>query len=506
MEDNLKKFKGKIMYHIFVDSFYRGGEPLKPYRNRTIHNSILEDPIIGPDSHGIWCNDYYGGDIKGIIKKLPYIKSLGVSILYLSPIVESQSNHGYDASDFEVIDHYKGSELDLKNLCDKAHEMGMSVILDGVFNHTGNDSKYFNEYGNYPGVGAFQSKESPWYEIYRKIYGSDGKLNFDYWFGFKNMPQCDGLNPKWINYITGVNGVIDKWFSLGIDGLRLDVADELLDSFIYDIRKACRRNKDEFIIIGEVWKNAMRQNRNYVSPDHMDTVMNYLQSDAMLRYFKYSDTYKFGYVLDDIAREYPDRAKKTLMNFASTHDTSRGISILGNYEAFSPNNEYAWDLNKGLDLSYIKNFRLSKVAYERAKELLKLYNFTLCFMPGIFSIFYGDEVGVQGLGNILNRKAYPWGREDLELLGHYREIGRIRAKESFLEDASTPKVLELNNNMFMFERESSDGKILTAVNRTDDELQFRFPDEYAHSNKVYTLRKSRKGALDRHGGIAIKID
>ena len=212
--------KGKIMYHIFVDRFYKGREEDLPFmERRTIHKDFSEDMVIGPDSNGIWNADFYGGDLEGIIQKLDYIKSLGVSILYLSPIVWSQSNHRYDTSDYEQVDPYVGVNEDLERLCFQAHKMGMRVILDAVFNHTGNDSKYFNEYGTFPEVGAYQSKDSIYFPMYRKYYQHD-QVFFDYWWGMKNLPVCDGNSSAWQEYIYGVGGIIDQWFQLGIDGLR----------------------------------------------------------------------------------------------------------------------------------------------------------------------------------------------------------------------------------------------------------------------------------------------
>lgn len=139
--------KGKIMYHIFLDRFNRGSkEPLLKMPRRHIHKSWDEKMQIGPDKDGIWNNDFYGGDIPGITEKLDYIKSLGVSILYISPPVSSQSNHRYDTAEYEYVDPYAGTNEDLKVLCEEAHKRGMKVVLDAVFNHTGSDSKYFNKF------------------------------------------------------------------------------------------------------------------------------------------------------------------------------------------------------------------------------------------------------------------------------------------------------------------------------------------------------------------------
>ena len=170
--------KGKMMYHIFVDRFNRGNnESLKEMPRRTVYNNWEDEMIVGPNKDGIWNADFYGGDLKGIEQKLDYIKSLGVDIIYLSPIVHSQSNHRYDAADYENVDPYAGCNEDLKNLCDKAHQKGMKVVLDAVFNHTGNDSKYFNEYETFDTVGAYQSIYSTYAPFYRKHY-HDGKLYY----------------------------------------------------------------------------------------------------------------------------------------------------------------------------------------------------------------------------------------------------------------------------------------------------------------------------------------
>ena len=493
--------KGKIMYHIFVDRFSRNySVKLDDLPNRKIHRYWYEDPTLGPDKDGLWNVDFYGGNLKGIIDKLGYIKSLGTGIIYLSPVVESQSNHRYDTGDYEKVDPYLGTNEDLKELCTKAHEKGMRVILDAVFNHTGNDSKYFNEFGHYPNLGAFQSKDSPYYDFYRKYITSDN-VYFDYWWGMKNLPVCDGYNPKWIEYITGKGGVIDKWFSLGIDGLRLDVADELNDPFIEKIREACHRNKEDSLIIGEVWKDPTKMNRNYLGPQGMDTVMNYPLVNALIRYYKYNDKENLWNVYNSIKYDYPKDTVNALMNFTSTHDISRIISIFGT-DKFSPYNEWSWDLRNN-DLDCIKNFHMSKEAYAKAKEILKSYTFTLCFMPGIFSIFYGDEVGVEGLGNLDNRKPFPWEREDKGLLRHYRELGMIRNREKFLEEASMD-IKNITDDYILFERENGNEKCLTAINKSDHPASFDVPKEYEHPSKVYRLKKSVPGELDGFGAITLK--
>lgn len=494
--------KGKIMYHIFVDRFNRGSaEPMQDMPRRTTYNSWDDEMILGPNKDGIWNADFYGGDLKGIEKKLDYIKSLGVEIIYLSPVVHSQSNHRYDAADYENVDPYVGCNEDLKQLCDKVHKKGMKVILDAVFNHTGNDSKYFNEYGTFDTLGAYQSIYSTYAPFYRKNY-HDGRVYYDYWWGMPNLPVCNGYSCEWKNYILGEKGIIDQWFNLGIDGLRLDVADELTDEFIEGIRIAAKRNKEDALILGEVWKNPMRMNRGYLeSGKGMDTVMNYSLIDALIRYFKYNDITKLAYTIKDIKREYPQDTINTLMNFTSTHDISRAINIFSTYD-FQEYGEWAWNPISS-DLDWCKNYRLTKKQYEYGKEVYKAYIFALTFMPGILSIFYGDEIGIEGIGNLSNRKPYPWGKENLDLLNYFKYIGSIRKEESFLQQADL-NILDINKDYLMFERYTDDDRALITINRTNEEKEFYVPREYRDKRKVYTLNKSREGYLSPYGGIAIK--
>ena len=494
--------KGKVMYHIFLDRFNRGSQTkLKPMPKRHIHTSWNEEMQIGPDNEGIWNNDFYGGDLKGIENKLDYLKELGVDIIYISPVVKSQSNHRYDTADYEMVDPYAGTNEDLKNLCDKAHELDIKVILDAVFNHTGNDSKYFNEFGTYSNLGAYQSKDSIYSNFYRK-HEENGQIKYEYWWGMKNLPECDGYSKEWIDYITGENGIIDKWFDLGIDGLRLDVADELNDEFIKKIRIAVKRNKQDGFILGEVWKNPMRMNRGYISSGKaMDSVMDYLLIDALLRYFKYSDKDKLNQILNEILIEYPDDTIKTLMNFTSTHDITRAINLMATDE-FQKHGEWAWNLNND-NYDWCKNYHLSKEDYNNGKKRLAPYIFTLTFFPGILSIFYGDEIGMQGMGNLSNRKPYPKENHDKEVFAIFKTAGNIRKIETFLRDADI-KIKEINDNYFSFERYDKNNKMLITVSRIGYDQDINTPEEYQTPSKVYTLNNSKINHLTPYGAIAIK--
>ncbi len=492
--------KGKVIYHVFVDRFSRSQLlKIEEMRRRHIHQNWDEDVVIGPDEEGIWNNDFYGGNLQGIIDKLDYIKSLGVSILYLSPIVYSQSTHRYDTSDYEVVDPYLGNNDDLKRLCDEAHKRGMKVILDAVFNHTGNDSKYFNEYGTFDTIGAYQSNNSPYREFYRY---NDKTGQVDYWWGMTNLPVCNGYSKSWQEYITGEGGIIDQWFALGIDGLRLDVADELTDEFIELIRVAVKRNKEDGFILGEVWKNPMRMNRGYLaSGKGMDTVMNYNLMSSIIKYIRYGDAADLAEKIREIRNEYPDDAIFSAMNFTSTHDMTRGIN-LWDKAIFNLYGEWPWNLINDSH-EFCKCYKLNEEQYEEMKQIYMVYVFLLTFMPGNLSIFYGDEVGLQGIGNLKNRGPFPWGKEDKKLLDFFRFIGEIRKREGFMETADL-RIIEINENYIIFERTSDKEKLLVAINRTDKKEDLTLPSDYQDTEATYCLKNSQANSLEPYGGIALK--
>ena len=500
--------KGRMMYHIFVDRFNRGSsEPMKEMPRRHIHKSWDEPVVVCGDEYNIWNNDFYGGDLKGITQKLDYIQSLGTNIIYLSPIVYSQSTHRYDASDYEVVDPYAGTMEDLKELCDEAHKRGMKVVLDAVFNHTGSDSKYFNKYQNKEWIekendrGAYYGGRK-YSKFYKSHMGPDGMTYYHYWWGFDTLPVCNGESKEWQEYITGENGIIDQWFSYGIDGLRLDVADELTDEYIELIRKAVHRNKEDGFILGEVWKNPMYMGRGYIeNGTGMDSVMNYNLIGAMIRYFRYGEADQLAAKIREIKNTYPTDTLNTAMNFTSTHDMTRGIN-LWDTNIFKYHGEWPWNLiDENHDVC--QRYGLSKEQYEKAKEIYMAYVFSLAFMPGILSIFYGDEIGVQGVGNLDNRKPMPWDNPDIALLEFFKIIGAIRNAEDFMYEADL-RVHDINVNYMAFERIMGEERAFIVVNRTPEEHSFVVPKEYKDSEKVYTLKKSKPGMVGPYGGIAIK--
>lgn len=502
--------KGKIMYQIFPDRFYRS----KKYQPELISSRVIKEwgdmPNWKPDEDGeIHNNDFFMGNLKGIEEKLDYISSLGVEIIYLNPIFMSQSNHRYDTGDYEVVDPYLGTNDDLISLCNVAHEHGMKIIIDGVFNHTGNDSKYFNEYGTYDSVGAFKGPESPYYNWYRKNKSGD----FEYWWGFKNLPVCDGNNPEWQNYIYGEGGVIDKWFAMGIDGLRLDVADELTDEFIENIRIAVKRNKKDAFLLGEVWDNAIikegyGKQRTYLLGKGLDSVMNYPFTNAILKYVRYGREKYFVETIEEITTQYPADALNSLMNSLSTHDITRAMTTLVSDGIQNSRFNWVWDVPYGREWQFSK-LKISDDEYVKAKEMMKVAVAIQYFLPGNPCIYYGDEAGMYGYRDPFNRLCFPWDNMDNELYKFFVKLGKVRKKVKFLSDAKM-RILEINDKILVFERyvdyenedysRKQEGRVIVAVNRTEEEIPVELFDNLDDAKTIFEYN-SANDVLSKYGII-----
>lgn len=468
--------KGATMYHIFVDRFYRSPSYKTPVIPGRTMNNWNDKPVLGPNANGDWNVDFYGGNLLGIIDKLDYIQSLGVSIIYLSPILRGQSNHLYDTVDYEQIDPYLGTKEDFKLLCHEVHRRNMYIIIDGVYNHTSNRSKYFDQFDEY-GNGAYNHENSPYRSFYKRIWHNSQSC-FNYWFDIPTMPECDTNNPELQNYITGSTGIIDQLFACGVDGIRLDVADPVSDSMIQRIHEAIVRNKPDGFLYGEVWdEHPMRESRSYVSSGTgMHSIMNYMLTDALIRFFKYRDITKLRDVLNRILIDYPTDTILTLMNFTSTHDISRLIEIFA-CNVFNPQGKWAWDMNYANDSDFVKSHVLSQDEYEYGKTVLMSYIVALAFFPGIFSIFYGDEVGLPGLHNLANRIAFPWGAEDKDLQRYFIDLIKARNSYEFLKYAEC-EVREISEKYFSYERILGDEKILVIVSRSHHVSEITVPEGY----------------------------
>ena len=494
--------KGAIMMQIFVDRFSRDKDyPIFQMPRRTIHQEWNELPVWKPNENGEITNtDFFGGNLRGIINHLDYIKSLNVEIIYLTPILRSQSNHRYDTANYEEIDPYLGTGEDMKELCEKAHALGIHIILDTVLNHTGNDSRYFNEYETYNEIGAFQSNQSKYYNWYRK--NPEGK--FCYWWRFRNLPVCESQNKEWRAYLFSKGGIIDKWFSWGIDGLRVDVADELPDNFIEDLRKAVRRNKKDAYIIGEVWENAMRKEkdgvvRTYLHGTALDSVMDYPYTDAILKYVRFSDCNYFKSTIDEINRDYPRESFLSAMNSLSTHDIPRAITTLVGEGIEHNRYQWTWDIGDKSREWQMEKDKLTDKQYVLGKKRFKVATLIQYMQIGNPCIYYGDEVGLYGYKDPFNRKTYPWGREDMNLLKFFIELGKIRKKNPILRKMN--QKVEANEEITIIERCWKKAKIIVVVNRGDKEMEN--PIAEPNMKLVHSLEESNERLLKPYGGVIL---
>ena len=238
-------FSDSVAYQIFPDRFYNGNEDGSFYgdRNDIIKRNWGEQPYFKPEQLGgeYLANDFYGGNIDGIIKKLPYLKDLGIGAIYLNPIFKAYSNHKYDTGNYEEIDPMFGTEETFKNLCIKAEKNGIRIILDGVFNHTGSNSKYFNKNNEYDSLGAYNSTESPYYDWFCFNEHAD---KYDSWWGMLTLPSVNENSESLRDYLLrDDNSIIKKWLRIGASGWRLDVVDELPGFFVKELREAVKTAK-----------------------------------------------------------------------------------------------------------------------------------------------------------------------------------------------------------------------------------------------------------------------
>lgn len=466
--------KGNIIYHIFVDRFNRA-DGVKTKRKYRLHESFSESPEVVSADGKYYADDFFGGNFNGIREKLDYLEELGVGIIYLSPIFKAYSNHRYDTGDYLKVDELLGTEDDFKRLLDAAHEKGMKIILDGVFNHSGADSLYFNKFGTYDSLGAYQSKSSPYYDWY---YFKKFPDEYACWWGCDNVPDLNKSNNDYRALVFGKNGVVEKWQKLGADGWRLDVVDELPIDFVNLLIKKIKSVNKDALVIGEVWEDASTkvsygELRPYLLGDQLDGTMNYPFMNAIIAYVRDGDEKFFKDTVQSILENYPKETVYCLMNSLGTHDTVRIINALSDVRA------HGWSKTHKL------GYKLPDSEYEKAKKKLYLASVLQFTLPGIPSIFYGDEAGLQGFDDPINRRPYPWGSEDKEILDHYRKLGRIRRENRAVFSGGFN--MRDENGLVAYERAGGDDEILIAVNAGADDKTLFISKEYTslYNNKEY---------------------
>lgn len=400
-------YREGVAYHIFVDRFYNGnedGKVMNPKKNSFLYANQDDLPMYIKNEKGEvvrW--EFYGGNLKGIIQKLPYLKTLGITILYLSPIFEARSNHKYDTGDFMKIDPMFGDEKIMKELIKEARQAGMHIVLDGVFNHSGADSRYFNLFGTYNEVGAYQSNKSVYSDWYTfKNFPED----YESWWGVKDLPKLNTENPEVQSFIyKEKNSVIRKWSKLGLGGWRLDVADELSDDVLKGIRSALQETIQDTVLIGEVWEDASNKiayekRRHYIEGGMLHGAMNYPFREIILGLLRKSiKPQEAAEKWMNLKENYPPEAFKSNFNNIGTHDTERILTAL---------NQNVAKLKQALLLLFV--------------------------LPGVPSLYYGDEVGLEGKADPDNRRMYPWGKENKEIQFVVKKMIALRKNGNSLKD------------------------------------------------------------------------
>lgn len=485
-------FRGGIAYQIFVDRFFRGGnEEVKPGA-KIDHDWYNGVPVYyRPGDKDFKNNVFFGGDLPGVEKKLSYIESLGVTTIYLNPIFSSASTHKYDTSDYMEIDSMFGGAEAFESFMKAAKKRNINVILDGVFNHTGADSVYFNKYGNYDSVGAYQSKKSPYYEWYNF---TNFPNEYESWWGFETLPRIKSDTPSYKKFLFGENGVIRKYIRDGACGWRLDVADELSDKFLEELSAAARAEKKDAIIIGEVWEDASNKisynkRRSYFSGKELDSVMNYPMRDAIIAYVRHGDRWKFLRTANSLYYNYPREMTHQLLNMLGSHDTVRAITML------------AGSSSEGLSSDMLACKRMTLEEYKTGVKRLKLAYFILATIPGVPCIYYGDEIGMEGEKDPFNRRPYPWGQENHELLRYFRKVGRMRRREDMFADADF-EIMYVDSAILVFERRKDEDTLVVVVNRS--KTSYTFTAE-STAQEIFYCREGNKFDIKSMSAHCFKI-
>ncbi len=455
-----------ICYQIFPDRFARGADWQDCWQSaahpdnwvgppRILHQNWTDTPFYTRNlQNQVTRWDFFGGTLSGITEHLLYLRSLGVTSIYLNPIFTASSNHKYDTADYFHVDPGFGGDQAFSQLAAAAKACGIRLILDGVFSHTGMDSLYFNRNGNYGSGGAYQDESSP----YRAWYRFDSDRSYDSWWGVEDLPNVNEMHPAYEEMIhCGPDSVIRRWLRAGASGWRLDVADELPDAFIAGIRKAVRETDPQALLMGEVWEDASHKEsygvrRRYFLGDELDCTMHYPfrtgVTDFMLGKLDAAD---FCAQMRSIQENYPPNAFYGALNLIGSHDRARILTLMG-------------DAPEGLNELERECYRLNDSQRWKAIRRVKLLSLLQFTAPGVPCIYYGDEAGMEGYDDPFNRGPYPWGRENKELMYHYRTLTQMRQAHPVLVEGDFLP-LHFGTQIYGCLRSGEHESILTLVNR-----------------------------------------
>lgn len=457
-------YKNGIVYQVFPDRFARGAD----WRERAekalaAHREgparvLVEDwdtpPAYKKNEDGdILEWDFYGGTLRGVREKLDYLADFGVTVIYLNPIFEAASNHRYDTADYLRIDPMLGDEEEFCALAREARERGISIMLDGVFNHCGQDSRYFNRYGNYPEPGAWQGDESPYRDWF--FFNEDG--TYDGWWGNPDLPDVNEKSPEYRELICGQDGVVRKWLRAGARGWRLDVADELSDSFIEDIKAAMVAERPDGALVGEVWEDASNKMaygklRQYFEGTELDGTMNYPLRTALLAFVRNQiGAPEMAARLEQLRENYPRDAFFSCLNLLGSHDRERLFTMLG--DAPDPDT---------LSDEECAAFRLDEGHASLAMSRLWLTVLLQMTLPGVPCVYYGDERGMGGFRDPYNRAAFPWDGGRMDCATVFRNAIAVRKALPVLTTGDFEPFAD-GEDVFGFWRRGEDGECVCVL-------------------------------------------
>ena len=453
-------YREGMMYQIFPDRFNRGRDfaerAAAHTQKRTMLPHILDTdwndkPFYMKDENGdITKWPFFGGTLTGIAEKLDYLKEIGISILYLNPIFEASSCHRYDTADFHRVDPGLGDEESFAMLIAEAEKRGMKIILDGVFSHVGRDSVYFDQFGSFGGNGAYENPDSPYADWFKK----DENGEYTYWWGVRDLPNADKNSEKYREFIyKNEDSVVRHWLRTGIKGWRLDVADELPDSFIEGIRTAMNEEDEDSILIGEVWEDASNKIsygklRSYFNGKELDSTMNYPFRKGFIEYLLGDiDGETLSRQMMSLAENYPPQNFYAAMNLVGSHDRTRILSMLGGASEEEP--------------------KLSEEQYQTALRRIRIMFEAQMLFPGVPSVYYGDEAGLEGLTDPYNRATFPWGKVNEDIFGAFKFAADLRREYDVLKNGSF-RCEAPETELYLQIRENKEEKIIFCMNASAD--------------------------------------
>ena len=461
-----------VYYFIFPERYRNGNVANDPQvgqrkyqsHNIEVHSRWLDKPYkpgTGDGSDAHYNNDFFGGDLEGIIQKLDDIRDLGANAIYMTPVFKAASNHKYDTADFHEIDPAFGINADFTRLTQEAAKRGIRIIPDASLNHVGADSRYFDRFGNFQSQdkGAFANNRiqagSPyasWFTL--DATQSDPDKQFKGWVGVSDLPELNKNSPGWRRFAYGdKDSVTRKWLQMGASGWRMDVAPWVPDDFWREWRKAVKQTKPDAVTIAETWFDASK----YFLGDTFDATMNYVMRNAILDFANGSDARKLIANLEHLREAYPPQAFHALMNLLSSHDQARALHVLGGPLDAAPE------------------------VMQKAKQRLLLATLVQMALPGSPTIYYGDEVGMTGGDDPYNRMTYPWadlgGQPDRALRSEFKALLQLRKDKAVLRRGVLSAPLASTSSSAVLARHWGKDTVLIAFNNSaqTQTLTFKMP-------------------------------